>query len=94
MTRRGPTVQRGPVTELDVEGAPAVATALPVAHAQALDAFARHLRAERGLSPHTVRAYVGDVASLLDHAWDRCFYSHTSAVTTGRDSGAGWSTSE
>jgi integrase/recombinase XerC len=57
-----------PVTELDVDGAPAVATALPVAHAQALAAFARHLRSERGLSPHTVRAYVGDVASLLDHA--------------------------
>ena len=41
---------------------------LPPAHAEVLDAFARHLRAERGLSPHTVRAYVGDVASLLDHA--------------------------
>jgi integrase/recombinase XerC len=36
--------------------------------AAALHAFARHLHAERGLSPHTVRAYVGDVASLLDHA--------------------------
>jgi integrase/recombinase XerC len=33
-----------------------------------LDAFTRHLRAERGLSPHSVRAYRGDVASLLDHA--------------------------
>jgi integrase/recombinase XerC len=30
-------------------------------------AFGRHLRAGRGLSPHTVRAYVGDATSLLGH---------------------------
>ncbi|MDO5629443.1 MAG: tyrosine recombinase [Mobilicoccus sp.] len=36
-----------------------------------LDAFVRHLRAERGRSEHTVRAYRQDVQSLLD------------AVTTG-----------
>jgi len=36
--------------------------------AGALAAFERHLRAERSLSPHTVRAYVGDVAALLEHA--------------------------
>src|SRR5580698_9151439 len=42
--------------------------ALPPAMAEALAAFERHLRAERSLSPHTVRAYVGDVASLLEHA--------------------------
>jgi integrase/recombinase XerC len=41
---------------------------LPPAHAAALTGFERHLRAERGLSAHTVRAYVGDVAGLLDHA--------------------------
>ena len=34
----------------------------------ALDAFARHLRLERGRSGHTVRAYVSDVAALLEHA--------------------------
>jgi integrase/recombinase XerC len=34
----------------------------------ALDGFGRHLAAERGLSPHTVRAYTGDVRSLLEHA--------------------------
>jgi site-specific recombinase XerD len=33
-----------------------------------LAAFERHLRAERGLSAHTVRAYLGDVADLLAHA--------------------------
>lgn len=30
--------------------------------------FARHLSAERSRSAHTVRAYVGDITSLLDHA--------------------------
>jgi integrase/recombinase XerC len=36
--------------------------------ARALAAFERHLTAERGLSRHTVRAYVGDVTALLEHA--------------------------
>jgi integrase/recombinase XerC len=34
----------------------------------ALAAFGRHLTAERGLSPHTVRAYLGDIAALLSYA--------------------------
>ena len=34
----------------------------------ALGAFERHLRLERGRSAHTIRAYVGDVASLLAYA--------------------------
>jgi integrase/recombinase XerC len=34
----------------------------------AVDDFARHLSAERNRSAHTIRAYVGDVVSLLDHA--------------------------
>ena len=46
----------------------AAAPALPLRAAEALAHFTHHLRYERGLSPHTVRAYVGDVASLLDHA--------------------------
>jgi integrase/recombinase XerC len=33
-----------------------------------LAGFERHLAAERGLSAHTVRAYVGDVGALLEHA--------------------------
>jgi integrase/recombinase XerC len=41
---------------------------LPPLLAEALDGFGRHLAAERGLSPHTVRAYLGDVGSLLEHA--------------------------
>jgi integrase/recombinase XerC len=45
-----------------------VTAPLPPALEEALDAFARHLRLERGRSPHTVRAYAGDVAGLLAHA--------------------------
>jgi len=41
---------------------------LPPALAAALAAFERHLRSERSLSPHTVRAYAGDIRSLLEHA--------------------------
>ena len=42
--------------------------ALPAALATALAEFSRHLSAERALSRHTVRAYQGDVQSLLAHA--------------------------
>ena len=41
---------------------------LPPGLERALAAFERHLTAERGLSPHTVRAYLGDVGGLLEHA--------------------------
>jgi integrase/recombinase XerC len=41
---------------------------LPPGLGRALVAFERHLTAERGLSPHTVRAYLGDVGGLLEHA--------------------------
>ena len=34
----------------------------------ALAGFSRHLASERGRSPHTIRGYVGDAVSLLDHA--------------------------
>lgn len=41
---------------------------LPDAQVDLLRDYARHLNAERGLSAHSVRAYLGDVTSLLDHA--------------------------
>src|SRR5580704_16569244 len=41
---------------------------LPPALAAALAAFERYLRSERSLSPHTVRAYAGDISSMLEHA--------------------------
>ncbi len=44
----------------DSEGLSGVRT-----RAQLLDAWARHLGLQRGLSPHTVRAYAGDLADLL-----------------------------
>ena len=41
---------------------------LPEPMAAALAAYERHLASERDLTPHTVRAYLGDVAGLLEHA--------------------------
>lgn len=41
---------------------------LPARLGAALKQFRQHLEAERGLSRHTVRAYLGDVTSLLEHA--------------------------
>ncbi len=41
---------------------------LPEPLAQVLGDYERHLVAERDLATHTVRAYVADVAGLLDHA--------------------------
>jgi integrase/recombinase XerC len=43
-------------------------TVVPARFVPVHSAFVTHLSDERGLSPHTVRAYAGDVASLLDHA--------------------------
>ena len=44
---------------------------LPAALSSALAEFCRHLAAERALSRHTVRAYQGDIQSLLEYAWRR-----------------------
>ena len=41
--------------------------ALPPALAEPLAGWEEHLRLQRDLSEHTVRGYVGDVVSLLDH---------------------------
>ena len=60
------TPPAGPTTVLRMtspEPAP-----LPPALADALEAFERHLRLELSRSAHTVRAYTGDVAALLEHA--------------------------
>jgi integrase/recombinase XerC len=42
--------------------------ALPAPMRDAVDEFARHLASVRNRSAHTVRAYVADTVSLLDHA--------------------------
>ncbi|WP_163511949.1 tyrosine recombinase XerC [Fodinicola acaciae] len=41
---------------------------LPAGHRAAVDRFERYLAAERARSEHTVRAYVTDIVSMLDHA--------------------------
>lgn len=41
---------------------------LPESMARVLADYERHLRSERDVAPQTVRAYLGDVAGLLDHA--------------------------
>ena len=48
--------------------AEAAPDALPPALGAALEAFERHLALELSRSAHTVRAYTGDVAGLLEHA--------------------------
>lgn len=42
--------------------------ALPESMAMLLGEYERHLVSERDLTAHTVRAYLGDVAGLLEHA--------------------------
>lgn len=41
--------------------------ALPAPLSAALAGYVQHLRAERSLSPHTLRAYTGDITQLLLH---------------------------
>ncbi|MFC5066135.1 site-specific integrase, partial [Actinomycetospora atypica] len=53
---------------------------LPTALAAAVTDFVRHLRYERGLSEHTVRAYTSDVTAALRHLVGR---AATRRPTTG-----------
>ena len=59
---RGRTADRSPADADDP------AKTLPPALSAALSGFCRHLAAERALSRHTVRAYNGDIHSLLEYA--------------------------
>ncbi len=60
---------RAPTPSPDPRGDdPTPVDGLPAELRDALAAFETHLRAERGRSAHTVRAYVGDVKALLEHA--------------------------
>lgn len=43
-------------------------SSLPPAFRQALADYERHLFSERNLAPHTVRAYLGDLSDLFEHA--------------------------
>jgi len=58
----------GPALRVAAAGPAPPDGGLPEWASQRLADFERHLAAERGLSPHTVRAYLGDVAALLEHA--------------------------
>jgi integrase/recombinase XerC len=52
----------------DEQAASDAVASLPEPMAAALADYERHLASERNLAPLTVRAYLGDVAGLLDHA--------------------------
>lgn len=76
------------------------AGALATSWADALAAFDRHMRSERGLSEHTRRAYLGDVRDLMDslpeksqprsvsvddvRAWLASVYGDSAPSTVGR----------
>ncbi len=59
----------GPPGSGGVPAASELGESLPAALSSALAEFCRHLAAERALSRHTVRAYQGDIQSLLEYAW-------------------------
>ncbi len=71
---RGPVGGQGTVGSRGPVGSGAVGRVtgggpLPASFEQCLAAFELFLVAERGLSGHTVRAYLGDARSLVEHAW-------------------------
>src|SRR3954451_24169581 len=59
----GRLTHRRDMTPDDVSGNPS----WPEGFTQLLADYERHLTAERDLSTHSVRAYIGDVADLLEH---------------------------
>lgn len=67
-TRRRAESPRG---DLSAHGEPKADTPAPAAIEVLLTDYERHLQLERNRSPHTVRAYLGDVAAALDFAADR-----------------------
>lgn len=50
------------------DGADVTPAELPRGFAEVVCAYERHLRSERDLTEHSVRAYLGDIGSLLEHA--------------------------
>ena len=52
----------------DPAGESAADETLPEAMACVLADYERHLVGERDLTPHTVRAYTGDIAAMMEHA--------------------------
>lgn len=65
--RRDAQARKGAHENSGRRGVAAVRANLPPALGEAVTAFERHLRMERDRSENTVRAYVGDVVSLLEH---------------------------
>jgi site-specific recombinase XerD len=68
MAHSQPPTSDGEARRGGARGSREAHAALPDAMRDAVDEFARHLSLQRGRSAHTVRAYVADVVSLLDHA--------------------------
>ena len=66
--RQDPPTPSLPGESAPGESLPPPAESLPPALGAALARFGRHLAAERALSRHTVRAYEGDIQSLLEYA--------------------------
>jgi integrase/recombinase XerC len=57
------------VTSSEEQEAPeSLGNDLPESMAAVLASYERHLVSERDLTPHTVRAYMGDIAGMLEHA--------------------------